>query len=167
MREIGAEMQRFQRKYEESRELINNMRKNFLKELQHLKMKDSLNQSATKDPSRQVMSLGMSSGGATKKLAKYGNVQSLAHFQNGINMQQQQPQSFIEFSFFSPTEGMDEETCAIFNEHFSKMRAQFESKLATLNAINQELAWKVALIDEAKKVSDMTAEELIEMIFAK
>ena len=42
MREIGQEMQRFQRKYEESRELISVMRKNFLKELQHLKMKDSM-----------------------------------------------------------------------------------------------------------------------------
>lgn len=109
------------------------MRKNFLKELQHLKVKDSLSQhAAAKDGSRQTIAMGMSSGGATKKLAKYGNVHSLAHFQNGL----QQPQSYIEFSFFSPTEGMDEETCTIFNEHFSKMRAQFESKLSMLNAIN-------------------------------
>lgn len=62
---------------------------------------------------------------------------------------------------------MDEETCNIFNEHFAKMKQQFEAKLSTLNAINQELAWKVALIDESKKVSDMTAEELIELTFAK
>ena len=62
---------------------------------------------------------------------------------------------------------MDEETCNIFNEHFSRLRNQFEQKLQTLNAINQELAWKVALIDESKKVSDMTAEELIELTFAK
>jgi hypothetical protein len=47
------------------------------------------------------------------------------------------------------------------------MRGQFESRLQTLNAINQELAWKVALIDESKKVSDMTTEELIELTFAK
>ena len=62
---------------------------------------------------------------------------------------------------------MDQETCDIFNEHFQKMRNQFESRLQTLNAINQELAWKVALIDESKKVSDMTMEELVEMVFAK
>ena len=47
------------------------------------------------------------------------------------------------------------------------MRGQFESRLQTLNAINQELAWKVALIDESKKVSDMTVEELVELTFAK
>jgi hypothetical protein len=70
-------------------------------------------------------------------------------------------------TFFAPTEGMDQETCDIFNEHFQKIRNQFESRLQTLNAINQELAWKVALIDESKKVSDMTMEELVEMVFAK
>ena len=107
----------------------------------------------------------MSSGGAAqRRLSKFSGVQSLAHFQNP---QAHQQQNYIEFSFFSPTEGMDEETCNIFNEHFQKMRTQFESKLASLNAINQELAWKVALIDESKKVSDMTAEELIELTFAK
>lgn len=74
---------------------------------------------------------------------------------------------YLEASFFSPTEGMDQETCNIFNEHFEKMRGQFESRLQTLNAINQELAWKVALIDESKKVSDMTTEELVELTFAK
>lgn len=42
LKEIGHEMQRFQKKYEESRELINTMRKNFLKELQHLKTKDAI-----------------------------------------------------------------------------------------------------------------------------
>ena len=47
------------------------------------------------------------------------------------------------------------------------MRKQFETKLSTLNAINQELAWKVALIGESKKVGDMTVEELIELAFAK
>lgn len=62
---------------------------------------------------------------------------------------------------------MDQETCDIFNEHFGKLRTQFESRLQTLNAINQELAWKVALIDESKKVSDMTLEELVELTFAK
>ena len=70
-------------------------------------------------------------------------------------------------SFFAPTEGMDQETCDIFNEHFQKMRSQFESRLQTLNAINQELAWKVALIDESKKVSDMNVEELTVLLFAK
>ncbi len=40
--EIRAEMQRFQHKYEESRELLYSMRKNFLKELQHLKTKDTI-----------------------------------------------------------------------------------------------------------------------------
>ena len=62
---------------------------------------------------------------------------------------------------------MDQETCDIFNEHFQKMRSQFESRLQTLNAINQELAWKVALIDESKKVSDMNVEELTVLLFAK
>jgi hypothetical protein len=47
------------------------------------------------------------------------------------------------------------------------MKSQFESKLNALNAINQELAWKVAIIDDSKKVSDMTAEELIELTFVK
>lgn len=37
VKEIGAELQRFQRKYEEGRQLINNMRKNFMKEISHLK----------------------------------------------------------------------------------------------------------------------------------
>ena len=62
---------------------------------------------------------------------------------------------------------MDEETCGIFNDSFHKIKSQFESKLAALNAINQELAWKVSLVDESKKVSDMTARELIELTFAK
>jgi hypothetical protein len=39
---------------------------------------------------------------------------------------------------------MDQETCDIFNEHFQKTRNQFESRLQTLNAINQELAWKIS-----------------------
>jgi len=62
---------------------------------------------------------------------------------------------------------MDEETCQIFNDHFAKMRTQFENRLTTLNAINQELSWKVALIDETKKIGNMTTEELIELTFAK
>ena len=45
LKEIGHEMQRFQKKYEESRELINTMRKNFLKELQHLKTKEAIDNS--------------------------------------------------------------------------------------------------------------------------
>ena len=42
MKEIGVELQRFQKKYEESRELIYSMRKNFLKEIQHLKAIDTM-----------------------------------------------------------------------------------------------------------------------------
>jgi len=62
---------------------------------------------------------------------------------------------------------MDEETCGIFNETFTRMKGQFESKLAALNAINQELAWKVSLVDDSRKVGDMTPRELIELLFTK
>ena len=47
------------------------------------------------------------------------------------------------------------------------MKAQFESKLGALNAINQELAWKVSLVDDSKKVGDMTSRELVELLFTK
>jgi predicted dienelactone hydrolase len=84
MREIGVEMKRFQRKYEESRELINAMRKNFLKELQHLKMKDSFAGVKQSDSSSRqpIGAVSLSSGGgAAKKLGgKYGS--SLAHYQH-------------------------------------------------------------------------------------
>ena len=94
-----------------------------------------------------------------------GQLSSFQQQQHQQNLNNQQ--NYIEFSFFSPTEGMDEETCGIFNDSFHKIKSQFESKLAALNAINQELAWKVSLVDESKKVSDMTARELIELTFAK
>lgn len=139
--EIRAEMQRFQHKYEESRELLYTMRKNFLKELQHLKTKEAI-----QAPPKRVSRLAG----------------QLSSFQ-----QQVAQQNFIEFSFFQPTEGMDEETVGIFNETFSRMKAQFESKLAALNAINQELAWKVGLVDDSRKVADMSSRELVELLFAK
>jgi|LauGreDrversion4_2_1035121.scaffolds.fasta_scaffold483184_1 hypothetical protein len=37
IKEIGEEIQRFQKKFDEGRTLINNMRKNFLKEITYLK----------------------------------------------------------------------------------------------------------------------------------
>jgi hypothetical protein len=67
-------------------------------------------------------------------LGHHGGSAGSGHGSTGANQPTQQ--SYIDFSFFSPTEGMDEETCNIFNEHFNKMRSQFESKLSTLNAIN-------------------------------
>ena len=42
MKEIGSEMRRFQARYEESRQLIITLRKNFLKELSHLKSLDNI-----------------------------------------------------------------------------------------------------------------------------
>lgn len=62
---------------------------------------------------------------------------------------------------------MDEETCSIFNEHFQKLKVDFESRLNILNEVNQELSWKVALIDESKKISEMNSQELIELTFSK
>jgi hypothetical protein len=37
MKEIGSEMNRFQKRFEESRELISTMRKQYLKEISHLR----------------------------------------------------------------------------------------------------------------------------------
>lgn len=47
MKEIGAEIERFHRKYEESRVLISNMRKNFLKELHNLKAVETFNRGSS------------------------------------------------------------------------------------------------------------------------
>ena len=33
--------------------------------------------------------------------------------------------------------------------------------------MNQELSWKVAIIDESKKIAEMNTNELIELVFAK
>ena len=73
----------------------------------------------------------------------------------------------LEVYFFTPTEGLDEETCSIFNKYFMKLKNDFEFKLNTLNNINQEMSWKVALIDESKKISEMNSMELIELTFTK
>lgn len=74
---------------------------------------------------------------------------------------------FLEVYYFTPTEGLDQETCKIFNDYFQKLKHDFETRLHVLNSLNQELSWKVALIDESKKVSEMNSQELIELTFAK
>lgn len=74
---------------------------------------------------------------------------------------------YLEVYFFSPTDGLDEETCKIFNNFLGKLKNEFESKLKVMNNINTELARKVAIIDESKKISEMNSEELIELTFTK
>ncbi len=44
MKEIGSEMLRFQKRFEESRELISTMRKQYLKEISHLRALSEANQ---------------------------------------------------------------------------------------------------------------------------
>jgi hypothetical protein len=46
---------------------------------------------------------------------------------------------YLHVYFFSPTEGMDEETCKIFNDYLGKLKNEFETKLRTLNTLNMEL----------------------------
>lgn len=74
---------------------------------------------------------------------------------------------YLEVYYFSPTEGLDAETCKVFNDFLSKLKNEFESKLKYLNAINVEMQRKIALIDESKKISEMNTEELIELTFTK
>ena len=74
---------------------------------------------------------------------------------------------FLEVYYFSPTEGLDAETCKVFNDYLSKLKNDFETKLKSLNILNLELQRKVALIDESKKISEMNSEELIELTFTK
>ena len=73
----------------------------------------------------------------------------------------------MEVYYFSPTEGLDEETCKLFNNYFSRLRGDFESRLSVLNQVNKDMSWKVALIDESKKVAEMNSNELIELAFTK
>lgn len=73
----------------------------------------------------------------------------------------------LEVYYFSPTEGLDEDTCLIFNKYFMKLKNDFETRLNILNEVNQEMSWKVALIDESKKISEMNTMELIELTFSK
>lgn len=84
-----------------------------------------------------------------------------------ISHQRDPARDWLEVYYFKPTEGMDEDTCAIFNNYFMKLKNDFEGKLNTLNDINKELSWKVALIDESKKISEMNSQELIELTFTK
>lgn len=36
-----------------------------------------------------------------------------------------------------------------------------------LNEVNKDLSWKVALIDESKKIAEMNSSELVELAFTK
>jgi len=59
--------------------------------------------------------------------------------------------------FFQPTEGLDADTCKVFNEYTQRLRTTFESKMHTLSDMNFDLSQKVALYESEKKVSELTA----------
>ena len=116
--------------------MLCSMRRNYIKELQHLRNVDKVT---------------------------FTNSSIRGKYQR----EQKEIKEYFEVFYFSPTEGLDEETCRIFNEYLTKLRNEFSNKLQTLNDLNQDLLRKVALIDESKKISEMNSEELIELCFAK
>jgi len=46
----------------------------------------------------------------------------------------------LEVYIFEPTEGLDPETCLIFNEYTKRLRSIFETRMNILSALNADMS---------------------------
>ncbi|CDW89079.1 UNKNOWN [Stylonychia lemnae] len=152
--DIYEQMKKFQIKYEESKNIIGQMRKNYLKEISHLRAVEDVMFTNKKLQEQQKTPQG----------SKAHTSITQGHI---FKEPRDTHKDLLEVYFFTPTEGLDNDTCQIFNKYFMKLKNDFETRLNILNNVNQDLSWKVALIDESKKISEMNSMELIEMVFTK
>ena len=73
----------------------------------------------------------------------------------------------LKVHFFTPTEGLEEEVCSLFNEHIEDLKNQYENKMNILSDNNFDLFRKVTLYESRKQVDDMNSEELVQMSFVR
>jgi len=73
----------------------------------------------------------------------------------------------LKVHFFTPTEGLEQEICDLFNEHCNDLKTQYEDKMNLLSDLNFDLARRVHLYESRKQVDDMNSEELVQMAFVR
>jgi hypothetical protein len=120
----------WKKKVEEQKALTMNMRKNYLKEITHIRVMFS-------DPARKAM----------KRMKESREM---------VNAR-----DYLKVHFFSPTEGLDDEICDLFNEHVEDLKTQYEQRMHLLSDLNFDLARKVTLYESRKQVDDMSSDELV------
>lgn len=73
----------------------------------------------------------------------------------------------LEVFYFEPTQGLDEETCKVFNEYTARLRDNFSQRMETLASLNAKMEFKLQLFQNEKNVSELTALELVGMAFLR